>query len=630
MRLLDLRNGRLGRRFAAVGGEGEDSVIRVSADQRFVVRLARSPVDPPRAEVSCKSDAPDCGELSVYEYATGRRVLGPVVPAFQAGDVALNPDGSLVAVAGGAKGELAVYRTATGQRLGQVPGLPWSDDGEWSNRRDTASVAFGPLGHIYVGSLGGPIRELDASTLRELRRFSAPPMSSQRHLVPSGGVLIGSGSKAIVAVDLRSGKTHRLADLHGDDPDPCPWLAIAPSRLYCGNRYGVIEERDLTTGQRTGATFDPQLGSVGELAVGADGRELVAFGAQVPGVSRWRLDRSGPVTRLVAKGLITTYGYDFRGKALLVANRELTQDPAGGVTRDPTGGATWDPATNRRIAALPKDAEGTDWIDDQTVFSYRRLLKRFEFVDATSGAVVPSGARIQRDLKDTYWEATIEPARVYVGATNKLLTYDAHTRRRIGPTMRVEGSATSISHTRGGERVVVTSDANDGTPRVTRVYDGRTGKPVSPSLRGLEATGVSLDGVLVGASAGDVTQYDLDTLLPVAKYPGARGEVTTLAFSRDGRVLLVGSNDQTVSVYDVATRTRIGDPLPTRSPQTFQGSLRPDGAAVALNTRDGVAVWNIDPAHLAAAACRLAGRNLTRLEWNTYLGDVGSYRKTCP
>jgi len=45
---------------------------------------------------------------------------------------------------------------------------------------------------------------------------------------------------------------------------------------------------------------------------------------------------------------------------------------------------------------------------------------------------------------------------------------------------------------------------------------------------------------------------------------------------------------------------------------------------------DGVAVWDIEPAHLAAAACRLAGRNLTRTEWDTYLGNVGDYRATCP
>ena len=33
--------------------------------------------------------------------------------------------------------------------------------------------------------------------------------------------------------------------------------------------------------------------------------------------------------------------------------------------------------------------------------------------------------------------------------------------------------------------------------------------------------------------------------------------------------------------------------------------------AVAIGGGDGIAIWDFDPDHLAAAACRLAGRNLT-------------------
>jgi WD40 repeat protein len=67
---------------------------------------------------------------------------------------------------------------------------------------------------------------------------------------------------------------------------------------------------------------------------------------------------------------------------------------------------------------------------------------------------------------------------------------------------------------------------------------------------------------LVGAEGGAITQYDLLTLEPIAVLPGARGEVNSMQWSADERVLLATSNDQTISVYDVPTRTRIGDPLP--------------------------------------------------------------------
>ena len=106
--------------------------------------------------------------------------------------------------------------------------------------------------------------------------------------------------------------------------------------------------------------------------------------------------------------------------------------------------------------------------------------------------------------------------------------------------------------------------------------------------------------------------------------------MSTLQFSRDAQVLLAGSSDQTVSIYDVATRTRIGDVIPTFSPFIGPGSLRPDGKEIAVNQRNGVVLWDIDRERLAEAACRVAGRNLTMTEWATYMGDLGRYRPTCP
>ncbi len=169
-----------------------------------------------------------------------------------------------------------------------------------------------------------------------------------------------------------------------------------------------------------------------------------------------------------------------------------------------------------------------------------------------------------------------------------------------------------------------------GATPVTTVHDGRDGAQIGGPLIGPGKTAVSLDGVLVGATGGRIAEYDLDTKQPLGNFPGARGEVNALQFSSDGRLLLASSNDQTVSIYDVATRRRIGDPISTFSPFITAGYLRGDGRAVAVNQKAGVAVWDIAPEHLVAAACRLAGRNLTEVEWQSYLADVGPYRATCP
>jgi hypothetical protein len=40
-------------------------------------------------------------------------------------------------------------------------------------------------------------------------------------------------------------------------------------------------------------------------------------------------------------------------------------------------------------------------------------------------------------------------------------------------------------------------------------------------------------------------------------------------------------------------------------------------------------IWDLDVAHWEAAACAIAGRNLSRTEWSEYLPDE-PYRMTCP
>ena len=106
--------------------------------------------------------------------------------------------------------------------------------------------------------------------------------------------------------------------------------------------------------------------------------------------------------------------------------------------------------------------------------------------------------------------------------------------------------------------------------------------------------------------------------------PSSPSRFGGLQFSADGGTLLANSHDRTTSIYDVASRTRLGDPIPGG------GSLRADGMAVAFGSGDGIMIWDLDPEHLATAACRLAGRNLTPTEWSTHLSGLGADRPTCP
>jgi DNA-binding SARP family transcriptional activator/WD40 repeat protein len=622
--VVDLVSGELDRRFPSPGSTEAASLVRVSADGRVVVQYLDIAADPECGSLgaSLATDGPGCRWLSVFEVETGRHISDPIEAPFGASDLAIDADGSHLAVAGGRGGDVAVYRVADGVELGTLAGLPAPEGIELASR--TAAVTFGPEDLVYVGSMAGPIREFDLDTLQVVRTFDGPAMSSHNHLVATpDGLLVGGGSNTLVAVDTASGEARWSVDVRtGIHPEPCPWLAVAADagRLYCGNHYGVIEERDLTSGARTGATFDPQLGSVGDLAIAADGRELVAFGHETPAVSRWRLDSSGMISRLVAEGHVVYDGWDPSGQELLVAPR----DPAATIDTDFTEFALWDPAIDEPNGLISQ-VEGLGWAGDGTLFGFALASETLEFYGADTYALV-DGTTIPLDA-DRSWPSA-GGRYFYPGFPDQVWTIDVRTRRRVEPTIRLDGFPQSVSATQDGERVVVTSPGPAGS--VTTVHHGRTGSPLAGPLVGPHLTSVSLGGALVGATAGSVATYDLDTLEPLATLPGARGEVNTLQFSRDSSVLLATSNDQTVSIYDLATGTRIGDPIPSAAPFIYPGFLHPDGHTVAITVREGVAIWDIEPEHLAAAACELAGRNLTDTEWATFLGDLDERRATCP
>jgi DNA-binding SARP family transcriptional activator/WD40 repeat protein len=620
--VLDLVSGDLDRRFPSPDSSEAASLVRVSADGSVAVQYLDTSADAGCVSGSSAVTAARwCGTVSIFDIASGSLLFGPVRPPFPVGDVAIDADGEHVAVAGGAAGRVAVYGVADGTLLGSLRGLTPPEGTE--PRHDSAAVTFGPDGVLYVGSLAGPIRVFDPVTREIVRTLDGPPMSSHSHLVVvPDGLLVGGGSNSLVAIDTATGETRWTADVRtGIHPEPCPWLTVAATsgRLYCGNYYGVIEERDLTTGARTGATFDPQLGGVGDLAIAADGRELVAFGDEVPAVSRWRLDGSGPITRVVAEGHVVYDGWDPSGQELLVGRR----DPTATVDTDFTEFALWDPVTDEPKGVIT-EVEGLGWAGDDTLFGYALQSDTLEFYGAETHAIV-DGADIPLDA-DQLWPSA-GGKYFYPGFPDQVWTIDVRSRERVEPTIRVDEFPSAVSATRDGERVVVTAPGPTGS--VTTVHDGRTGAPVAGPLVGPHLTSVSLDGVLVGATAGTVTTYDLDTLEPVATLPGARGEVNTLQFSHDSSVLLATSNDQTVSVYDVATGIRLGDPIPSAAPFIYPGFLHPDGQRVAVTVREGVAIWDFAPDHLADAACELAGRNLTGTEWSTHLGHLGEHRATC-
>jgi DNA-binding SARP family transcriptional activator/WD40 repeat protein len=616
--------------------------IQVSGDGRYAAVYRALDSDDRCSDLAYvqATDGHGCAAFWVYRLADRSRVLGPVTPPFSVGDLALNHDGSLVAVSGGYDGDVALYRTDDGQLIGSMPGFPRPDGVAAIDQ--TAALAFAPDGRLVVGSMAGPIRIVDPTTAQVVDTFDAPLLSSNGRLaVLPSGVLVASGSAALVALELSTGALQWGAGGHTETEfEPCDGLAVvmATSRFYCAAPGGVIEERGLATGQRTGMRWEVQLGDVTGMAVTSDDRELVVFAG--PTLSRWRVDGSGPVTTVLAPGRVVMDGFDPTGETLLVAGRDRLATGSTG----PADFAVWDPVTDRAIDPIDEDLLAATWAGPRLLSVVHADGTNGYYDLAVRGNVELGDASDVRVPVSRAW-LSAAGSRLYVSLVTdsgcEIRTYDPAAGTHVDPTIVLEDGCfdvRSLSAAPDGERVVLSAHLHNAgiaggrsEKIVTTIHDGTTGEQVGPRQFGPAEVAVSNDLFVVSAPTGEMTIYDLATLRPVGRLAG-RTMARSLTFSGDGTLLLVASQDDTVSLYDVATRTRIGDPIPARSPNPdlIPGFLRPDGGAIAVTDRNGVAVWDIAPDHLAEAACRLAGRNLTPAEWHSYLGDHWTYRATCP
>ena len=102
----------------------------------------------------------------------------------------------------------------------------------------------------------------------------------------------------------------------------------------------------------------------------------------------------------------------------------------------------------------------------------------------------------------------------------------------------------------------------------------------------------------------------------------------TLAFSEDG-TLGVTALDGDLRLRDTQTGEMIGQPIPSlqgSSPAVVAGV-----APVGVTLAEGFAqIWRFDPDAWPDLACRAAGRNLTREEWNQFGPRDVEYHPTCP
>jgi WD40 repeat protein len=185
----------------------------------------------------------------------------------------------------------------------------------------------------------------------------------------------------------------------------------------------------------------------------------------------------------------------------------------------------------------------------------------------------------------------------------RLDLWDAATQRRHGKSMRVADDGVLNVSFDATDRLVAGGGAT-GPVRVWRVADQR---PAFPPLA------------------------------------GHTGEVTGVAFDPSDAFLATTSLLGASRLWDPATGLGYGDELvPSARPDPLPSTLAlppflalgnafsPDGRLLAVaGVEARPMLWDVDPAVWRQRACAVAGRNLTREEWELYLPSGTPYRATC-
>jgi WD40 repeat protein len=304
---------------------------------------------------------------------------------------------------------------------------------------------------------------------------------------------------------------------------------------------------------------------------GASGRELAWW----PDGRRYSVGLLGGVVRTLGDGVVTArVKGDVEALAVNAVGTRLAvaTGPDYVTVLDASGEPQGDPLRT------PPRVRDVAWVGDDVV------------VASTDGSV-----RRWRPGGSVRWASGGElPVRVAVDSTGQRVAVS-----------RVDGSVTLL-------------DSDDGRVLV-RITTGDA--PVGPALA------FAGDVLWLGRRDGSVTRHDVTTGRQIGRaFGGHAAPVAELAV-RPGAPYVVSAGGADGSVL---VRGAAGEPL-VMLPSRGSGPkiALADGGTLLVLARDGVLTrWDLLPTSWSEHACRLAGRALTRAEWDVFLPDRG-YDPAC-
>lgn len=149
------------------------------------------------------------------------------------------------------------------------------------------------------------------------------------------------------------------------------------------------------------------------------------------------------------------------------------------------------------------------------------------------------------------------------------------------------------------------------------------GEPISTTLNGISALAFNSDSstLSIASPDGTLTLLDLENRqmveLSLEYFPG---NITSSGFSVQGDILVTGTEDGLIYIWNAQTGQAMGKPFKVGNDPVVAVAISPDATHLYAAQQSGqLSDWDLDFDSWVKRACDLAGRTLTQTEWQQFL-----------